>query len=257
MKRIFILTMFLLMTGVNLYAGNGDLIVNGNVGVGTTPAAKLEIGNTTAAGGILKLDGGDNSSGSNNVTQIAFGYNGANQYPSFIRTRHNSSAANNAIDFYTGDGTANGVFPTDAVLGLSINNGNVAIGATSTGGYKLYVSGSFWASSGPWSGSDSKFKKDILPIENALDKVQKLTGVSYLYKTDEYKDKGFPEGKQLGVIAQELEKVIPEAVMADEEGTKAVNYSEIIPVLIEAIKEQQKEIDNLQSTVTQLQSKAK
>jgi len=101
---------------------NGTSYINGgNVGIGTTgPISKLQIQN------------GDNQNGSLGITQLALSYN-TGGYAHFIRTRHNSSAANNAIDFYTSDGTQNGVFPTNAVLGLSINNGNVGIGTTGPG----------------------------------------------------------------------------------------------------------------------------
>lgn len=62
-----------------------------------------------------------------------------------------------------------------------------------------------------------------------------------------------PEGIHYGVIAQEIEKVLPEVVKENTDGSKAVAYTEIIPVLIEAIKEQQKQIDELKKKVADLQ----
>ena len=95
--------------------------------------------------------------------------------------------------------------------------------------------------------SDVKFKKDIAAIESPLEKVLKMRGTTYNWKTNEFKDKNFPEGKHHGVIAQELEQILPEAVQTTAEGEKAVAYNEIIPVLIEAIKEQQKQITDLKA----------
>lgn len=84
--------------------------------------------------------------------------------------------------------------------------------------------------------SDEKLKKDISTIDNAVDKVMQLRGVDYTWKQSEEKSKG--------VIAQELQKVLPELV-SESDDKLSVNYNGIIGVLIEAIKEQQKQIDEL------------
>ena len=98
---------------------------SGLVGIGNSdPKNKLHISGASSSG-LLKLDGGDNSAGGLNQTQMAFTFNGAGSYPSFIQTRHGATAAQNSINFYTNDGTSNGTFPTNAVLGLSINNGTI------------------------------------------------------------------------------------------------------------------------------------
>ena len=134
--------------------------------------------------------------------------------------------------------------------------GNVGIGAINTGGYKLYVNGPFYASSGPWSTSDIKYKKNIVPIADSLANVLNLNGISFEWKVDEYKDKGFPEGRHYGVIAQDIEKVLPEVVKTSSDGSKSVAYTEIIPVLIEAIKEQQKQIELLKTEIKDLQNQS-
>ena len=102
--------------------------------------------------------------------------------------------------------------------------------------------------------SDFRLKKDIQQLDGALDKVLQLRGVSFYWKNKEEmaaakgKDVknmsyGFDSDKQIGVIAQEIEEVLPELVVTDDEGFKSVKYEEITPLLIEAIKEQQKEIE--------------
>jgi hypothetical protein len=97
--------------------------------------------------------------------------------------------------------------------------------------------------------SDIRFKKNINNIENSLEKVLKMQGVTYNWKTEEYPDKGFSRETEIGVIAQEVEKVFPELVNTDDEGYKSVQYSHIVPVLIEAIKEQQKIIENQKNSI--------
>ena len=87
--------------------------------------------------------------------------------------------------------------------------------------------------------SDKRWKKDIKPLPDALIKVKKLNGVSYLWRRDEFPEKGFAQGRQIGLIAQDVEKVLPEVVKTDSKGYKSVAYSNVVPILIEALKKQQ------------------
>ncbi|SFE77662.1 tail fiber domain-containing protein, partial [Thermoflexibacter ruber] len=96
--------------------------------------------------------------------------------------------------------------------------------------------------------SDARYKKNIKPIENALEKVNQVDGVTYHWK-EEFSDN---KTLQLGVIAQELEKVFPNLVHTNDKGYKSVNYIGLIPVLLEAIKEQQKQIEALSNKVNTL-----
>src|SRR5205085_1425583 len=70
-------------------------------------------------------------------------------------------------------------------------------------------------------------------------------GVRYDWKQSEFPDYNFPEGKQIGFIAQEVEKVLPELVNTDANGYKSVAYANVAPVLVEAVKTQQKQMDAL------------
>lgn len=130
--------------------------------------------------------------------------------------------------------------------------GNVAIGTSNPGGYKFYVNGTAY-STGGWIGSDKKFKKEIEPISGALDKLTEVNGVSYLYRQSEFEDKNFPEGRHFGVIAQDIEKVFPEVVMEGPGNDKAVSYTELVPVLIEAVKELKAENDDLRNRIEELE----
>ncbi len=98
--------------------------------------------------------------------------------------------------------------------------------------------------------SDKRLKCNIKPIENALCKVIGVSGNTFDWKPlskEEIKTIHGNKGKDVGVIAQEIEKVLPEAVTTRDNGYKAVNYEKIVPLLIEAIRDQQKQIDELKS----------
>ena len=95
--------------------------------------------------------------------------------------------------------------------------------------------------------SDIRLKKDITPLQNSLQKISQLNGYTYHWISE----KSDPD-LQTGVIAQEVRKLFPELVKEDNKGMLSVNYSGLIPVLIESIKEQQKQIDELKKLVDQL-----
>jgi hypothetical protein len=95
--------------------------------------------------------------------------------------------------------------------------------------------------------SDERIKDNIEQIDSALEKVQAIRGVTY-----NRTDIGDPEKRHAGVIAQEVEKVLPEVVKDGEDGIKSVAYANMVGLLIEAIKEQQTQIDDLKAEVTRL-----
>ena len=104
-------------------------------------------------------------------------------------------------------------------------------------------SGNFTALGDIIAYSDVRLKKDINTIDNALDKVLSLRGVSY-YRTDVETDK-----KKIGLIAQEVAEVLPEVVTENEDGMYSVAYGNIVGLLIEAVKELKAENDALKETL--------
>ena len=95
-----------------------------------------------------------------------------------------------------------------------------------------------------FSTSDIRLKENIKPIENALDKISKISGNTYDWKS-ELKDVHGYDGSDVGVIAQEIEAVLPQLVQDRDNGYKAVKYDKLVALLIEGIKEQQTQIHNL------------
>lgn len=87
--------------------------------------------------------------------------------------------------------------------------------------------------------SDVRYKKDVHPLGSSLDKVLHLQGVTYEWDKDRVQGAGYKSGRQIGLIAQEVEKVLPELVHTDSKGYKTLSYDKLVPVLVEAMKEQQ------------------
>lgn len=147
-------------------------------------------------------------------------------------------------------------------------NGRVGIGTTNPisfsglalGPVLLTVQGNVVANGNVLT-SDRRFKDNIRPVESALDKIRQLQGSTYTFRTEEFKEYNFGQGTQYGFIAQDVEKVIPEIVAKFDNGYYGINYTSLIPVLTEAIKEQDQiitaqktEIDEMKSEIAELRS---
>jgi len=140
----------------------------------------------------------------------------------------------------------------DGTIYLAESTGNVLIGTgTDNGSDKVQISGSLVASgniTAYGSASDINVKENIEVIPNAVEKVQKLEGVTFNYKKD--------GSRSTGLIAQQLQEVLPEVVYetTDLEGTEhlAVRYGNVVGLLVEALKEQQTQLTAQQEQINQL-----
>jgi hypothetical protein len=101
-------------------------------------------------------------------------------------------------------------------------------------------SGDFTATGDVTTNSDIRLKENVKTIDNALEKVSKMRGVYFDMKKN-------PGKTKIGLIAQEVEEIIPEAVITDTDGEniKSVSYGNIVGLLVEAIKDLRKEVDDL------------
>lgn len=134
----------------------------------------------------------------------------------------------------------------NATNGLIVQYGKVGIGLTSPG-YKLEVAGNVAATAFFYT-SDISLKTNIAPLSDSLEKISKLQGVSFQWKKD--------QTKSVGLIAQDVEKVYPDLVHTDKTtGIKSLEYGNLVAPLIEAIKEQQKEIESLKADLYALKNK--
>jgi len=157
-----------------------------------------------------------------------------------------NAAASNAVAFSIG-GTEKARLHSD---------GNFGIG-TSSPATKLDVNGGVQGTSAYAVNSDFRWKKGIKPLQSSLQKIMNLTGVSYQFRRDEFPDKNFLEGSQIGFIAQHVESTIPEIVLTDNQGWKSVQYSALLPVLVEAIKEQESTIREQENELSKLRKDMK
>lgn len=100
--------------------------------------------------------------------------------------------------------------------------------------------------------SDVRMKQNIANLDNALTNTLRLRAVTFNWNTDEFPYMGFSNQTQIGFIAQEVEQVYPELVSIDVNGYKSIDYANLTPVLLEAIKEQQGAINALQQQNAEL-----
>lgn len=277
------------LTNKTLTLGQSDSIVNfntskttfsaGNVGVRTTsPDTNLHIVSSSAisSASLLKIDGGAVGFNGSNDANTAFSliFNGC-AYKASTGIVQKTGAEIQMLKYGSWNEAAGGV-GTKASLVFKTNNGtidsqdltermriqydgNVGIG-TSSPAYKLDVNGTIHYTSLTAS-SDARFKTNVQPIENALEKINNVRGVRFEW--NEFvnnRRNGYELNKPtFGVLAQELEVEFPELVTTwqlseDCPDARSVNYEKIIPVLIEAIKELKTKNEILENRITILEN---
>lgn len=127
--------------------------------------------------------------------------------------------------------------PATAAQDIVISdNGKVGI-RTTTPTYTLHVNGTVAGTSAFTNLSDRRYKKDVKPLENALEKINQVEGVSFDWRHADFPKMNFSKGREIGFIAQDLKPLFPEIVNQDKEGYHSVEYANLVPVLVEAVKE--------------------
>jgi hypothetical protein len=181
----------------------------------------------------------------------------------------NPSTTGTNYGFYTFlSGTATGSTRYGLYVGASGATTNYGLYSTASGGttnWAGYFVGNVYISGTLSNPSDLNLKTNIKPIPFAIDKINQIEGVYFEWKKDvsfakkdsrregkENELDNVPAGIQVGVIAQDVEKVLPEIVITDGEGVKSVDYSKLTPLLIQAIKEQQLLIESQNQKIEEL-----
>jgi len=159
-----------------------------------------------------------------------------------IKTRLNAETVVSGSSQVTLSSTTGGTTSSN----VQFNSLGIGMAASATAG-RIDASNDVVA----FSTSDIRFKENIVPIENALDKISKISGNTYDWKAENKAEHGY-EGNDVGVIAQEIEAVLPQLVQTRENGFKAVKYDKLVALLIEGIKEQQTQIHSLTIEIEKL-----
>jgi hypothetical protein len=212
-----------------------------------TASAKISIANLEAATGSYETNGRGIVSGSSQIVPLL-----------------PTGVISGSIQILGGSGIVSGaaqvtpLLPTGVISGSSQILGGSTIHSSSIGDYQFNSIGIGMAASTiqgridasndivAFSTSDRNFKENIIPITDALLKLENISGNTYDWKNEFEYIHGF-KGNDVGVIAQEIQKVLPEAVRERENGYLGVNYEKIIPLLIESIKELSAKIKELEN----------
>ncbi len=132
-------------------------------------------------------------------------------------------------------------------------NGSIGIG-TINPQYTLDVNGNARATGSIAAWSDVRVKKNITPLENSLERILKIDGVSFEWRRDEFPDKKFKEGRDIGVIAQNVETQFPEVVETGTDGYKSVAYQKLVAPLIQAVKVLHRRISDVETENSRLKA---
>ncbi len=209
--------------GYNAQVSQSNSLALGGIGV---EALKVGIGTTAPRGQLDVASAGDtylvpNPNTGNGQSLFLPGHIYLAPYANgtdvaYLQARRQSDIGSMALQLRTTNGGA-------VVNALRLNADGSAVFASSV-------------TAQSFTSSDARLKQDIRPLNGALAAVQALRGVRYTYR-QHIDGHSLPAGEQVGVLAQEVEKIYPELVSTGADGYKAVNYAQLTPVLLEAIKE--------------------
>ena len=228
-------------SGIQSSTNNASGIYSTAMGDNTTASGNVStaMGYTTTASGIVSTAMGDSTTASGRYSTAMGLMTTASDYGSTVIGQYNSSGSsvtNNATSFSTSN--------TAFVIGNGTNSSNksdafkVMFNGDTTVSNDLTVSGDVVIS------SDARLKSNIVSLGSTLPKLLQIDGKSYEMK-----------GKQkIGVLAQEIKEVFPELVSEDDNEMLAVNYQGLVPVLINALKEQDKIIKSQEARLTDIEN---
>jgi hypothetical protein len=220
---------------------------SGQVGVRTTsPLGGLHVRQEPVTfGGTLTLEGSTHSfmsffpQGTAAGRKAYMGFASANT-SAFTLSNESSSLGQIILVPGASSSVTVGLGPNNLAFIFDVRgNANIA--------QNLQVQGWICASGSIGGCSDARYKEDVEPLEGALALVEALRPVEFEWRREDFADLGFTEGRQIGFIAQEVQRVLPGLVGERHDGYLMMDYSRLTPVLTQAIREQQREIEALRA----------
>jgi len=239
-------------TYIGTFSGRSNTEGDQNVNVGFYAGNKSEGDYNTYLGANA---GANNTTGYDNTFIGSYsGYSATGYGNTFIGNGAGSNEMGNNKLYIDNSSTGTPLIKGDFALNNLALNGDVGIDGDPVGGTSLYIHGNAVATL-VTEISDQRLKTDIRTIENALDKVLKMRGVSFRWNNEALERQGFDESPRIGLIAQELEEQVPELVREQGDGTMTVSYGDLTAVLVEAIKEQQTALDEKEARILELEER--
>ncbi len=249
---------------VEVYGGKGFLVPTGKVGIGTTgPLSTLSVGGAGIANAGVYGSGTTYGVYGSSTTYGVYGTGTSEGVRGYSSAGKGVYGQGSTYGVYGGGSTA-GVYGTSVskgVYGYSLSgygvygnsNSGSGLRGNSNSGYGIYCN----AGTNPngcggnrawYNASDERLKTNIMTLEKPLEKVLALRGVNFEWEN-------IPGKTQMGFIAQEVMDVVPEVVGTDPDGYYTMAQSELTALLVEAIKEQQKQIESLKTDIEELKKK--
>ena len=275
-------------TALGMVALSSNTTGNFNTATGRAALKSSKTGSDNTANGAFALERNTTGRGNSAFGAYALQYTSTNEYDSAFGYHtlwkskggigHNAAfgaaalrdtelgTRNTAIGFRAGGKNING--NNNVFIGyeagyrnyyryqidkLVIANGKDSRNELITGDFRAHtvnINGDLHASGNLTENSDARLKKDIKPLTHALDAVLQLQAKTYRWK----EDTAFADQADIGLVAQDVEKVFPELVAENEQGFKGIAYSKLTAVLIEAVKEQQGQLTAQQDQIASLET---
>lgn len=220
---------------------------SGSVGIGTsTPADKLTVrnGHMRLENGFLRFE--NTPSNASGITGYNLIFYRDNTYYNYNTGFGQSS--NKDVWFNVHEGSFKFLWANSDRLTINLRSNTSAY-------YVIDANGKIASSDGTLYSSDERYKKDIETITpDMLTKLEQVRGTTFKWRTDEFEHKNFSEGTKMGFIAQELKEVFPDLVNEGADGYYSINYTGLIPLLVEAVKDLNQKNQALEERVAKLEN---